>query len=525
MKKITPFLFCFITFFFSCRKDPKNPTWDIDILAPLIKSNLTINNIILDSLLHENPDNSLDIIYKKDLYSFSAVTIPDTTMDTVYFSPLMIIADSCDPIISLPPEEIDLNVGTVQLTTVTIRSGKMQFSLENKTRKILDVRYQILSASLNGSPFDITVSVPSKTGSNPGVISSTFDLSGYKLNLTGQSGNKVNTIVTKISVKVNCLDFPKDTIFPFSDNIKVKTSFLDIIPQYAKGYFGSTTTVVGPDSTDFSLFKPIIDGTIDFKDIRIGLNIENSVGVDAKVTLNDLSSINTRAGSTIQLSHSIIGSPLNIDRSLDNAGIVTPSTYSVSFTPSNSNIKQFIQNFPDKMSYQIGVELNPLGNVSGGNDFIYYDKLMRMQMNMIIPLSLVANDLTLADTVDFNFSSNTDNINSGKLYLFIDNGFPFTAETQLYLLDANLTIVDSLLNVPNTILAPPLDANFMCVGQKLTKLTIPVDEKKIQLLKNTNKMFIKMKYNTASQPNHVKIYSFYEMNVKIVGDVNYTIGK
>lgn len=525
MKKIISFLLFFVLLFFSCKKDPKNPAWDTDILAPLLKSKLTISNILQDSLLQQNPDNSIDIIYKKDLYSFSAVTIPDTTMDTVYFSPLMIIADSCDPIISLPPEEIDLNVGTVQLTTVTLRSGKMNFSLENKTRKVLDVRYQILSASLNGSPFDVTVSVPSKKGSNPGIITSVFDLSGYKLNLTGQSGNKVNTIVTKISVKVNCFDFPKDTIFPFSDNIKVSTSFLDIIPQYAKGYFGSTITMVGPNTTDFSLFRPIINGTIDFKDIHIGLNIENSVGVDAKVTLNNFSSINTQKGTVIPLSHSIIGSALNIDRSLDNGGIVTPSTYSVSFTPSNSNIKPFVQNFPDKMSYQIDVELNPLGNVSGGNDFIYYDKLMKMQMNMTIPLSLVANNLTLADTVDFNIASNADKVNSGKLYLFIENGFPFTAEAQLYLLNANLTIVDSLVSTPHLILAPPLDANFICVGKKLTRLIIFLDEKKLKLLKNTKKIFIKMKYNTTGQPNHVKIYSFYEMSVKVVGDVNYTIGK
>jgi len=35
-----------------------------------------------------------------------------------------------------------------------------------------------------------------------------------------------------------------------------------------------------------------------------------------------------------------------------------------------------------------------------------------------------------------------------------------------------------------------------------------------------------MKFNTAGQSkNYVKIYSFYEMNIKLVGDFNYTVGK
>src|ERR1035437_2036400 len=74
---------CGLTYLFSCRQQMGNPSWDVDALAPLIKSTLTINNIIPDSLLRKNPNNSLDLVYNSLLTSFSAdklLKIPDTTL-------------------------------------------------------------------------------------------------------------------------------------------------------------------------------------------------------------------------------------------------------------------------------------------------------------------------------------------------------------------------------------------------------------------------------------------------------------
>ena len=309
------------------------------------------------------------------------------------------------------------------------------------------------------------------------------------------------------------------------DSVVISNSFKNIVPQYAKGYFGHPTSSIGPDSSDFPLFKHFIDGTLKLEDIDISLSIQNGIGADARITIDNLTAINTRTGKSVPLTNSAIGSPLNINRSVDNNGIVIPSTYSVSFTSSNSNILKFMENLPDKLGYQLDLAINPLGNVSGGNDFIYYDKLMKTEMNMTIPLSFVANDLTLADTLNFNMPASANNVNSGNIYLYAENGFPFSAAPQLYLMDASFNILDSLISAPNSILAPPLDINNICVGKKLTKLVFPINEKKMSLLRSASKIFMTMKFNTAGQPKYVKIYSYYEMNIKLVGDFNYTIGK
>jgi hypothetical protein len=146
---------------------------------------------------------------------------------------------------------------------------------------------------------------------------------------------------------------------------------------------------------------------------------------------------------------------------------------------------------------------------------------------MTIPLSLVAANLILADTMNFTMNANTANVNSGNLYLYFENGFPFTAQAQLYLMNSNSVITDSLISTPNLISAPSLDINAICVGQRETKLTIPVGEGKLNELRSAKKMYIKIKFNTTNPipPNYVKIYSFYQINVKVVGDFNYTVGK
>ena len=533
MKKILLlFSFFFLTavFFFSCRKENKNPSWDVDVLVPLVKSTLTINNIIPDSLLHINSDNTLDIVYRNNLSSFNADSIfliPDTVLDTIIVPPTATLSP-CTYVVNSANDQTKYNLGSVELSKVIIRSGMMKIKITNATDGDIEYNYKLPLTKISpysAQYFDTTFIVPKRiNASTPGVFSADIDMSGYVFDLTGLSGSSFNTLVKTVSIRVPCNGPILNLNFP-NDYIKMENSFIDIVPEYAKGYFGSTVTAA-EDTTDFSLFNHVIDGTLNLEDMDIDFSIENSVGADARVTIDNLTSINTRTGNTVPLTHPIINSPININRAADNAGNVISSLYKFSITPSSpSNILSFVNNMPDKMSYKMNFEINPLGNVSGGNDFIYYSKLLKTQMDMTIPLSLIANNLTMADTMDFKMDANTDNVNYGNLYLYADNGFPFTAQVQLYLMDNNFTVTDSLISMPNTILAPLLDANYVCEGKKFTKLTIPADADKMEKLHQTHKIYLKIKFNTAGQPNYVKIYSFYEINVKLAGDFNYTVGK
>ncbi len=531
-KTIKGFLFLLFVLFvviISCRKDSRGPFWDVDILAPLVKSSLTINDLIPDSLLQENPDNSFDLVYTTGLYSFSVDTlfkIPDTTLSNTYPSFATAVIAPGGGIIPVISNNIKYPLGDVQLTDATIRAGKMILTINSGIKGLVDFNYKIQSfTDIFGNSFDTTVTIPAATATAPGIYSGSFDLSGYKVDLRGPAGNSVNTLMTSYSASVTpTVNGGYTTTINPGDQVQISNTFDDIIMQYAKGYFGHSISAAGPDTTDLSLFSHVIGGGLDLETIDINFNIVNSMGADVRFTLNNLTSLNTRTGVPVSLTHAIIGSAVNLNRAVDNNGNVTASTYSVSFKPSNSNIDYFFENLPTHMSYQLDLEINPLGNVSGSNDFVYYDKLMKTEMNITVPLSLIANDLTIGDTVDFSIGSGGDKVNHGTLSLFAENGFPFTAEVQLYPMNENFLILDSLVISPAIIAAPALDGNFVCTGQKLTRLDIPVDAKKMETLRSAKNMYIKIKFNTAGKPNHVKIYSFYKIDVKLVGDFNYTVG-
>ena len=513
---------------FSCRKEIGKPFWDTQIIAPLVKGTLDINNLLPDSILQANADSSLKIVYNNNIYSLTMDTIfriPDTTVFQKYSLP---VQQTLAPGTSFLPNTITnttYQLPDVELRTLIIKSGKVRYAIENKIHEIVDFVYSIPSATLNGTRFSISVSVPAAVGNTPGVFNQVYDLSGYTIDLTGQLHNQVNTIYTQSSITINPLATSSVVVNP-QDSLVITNKFFDIIPYYAKGYFGQNTFNIGHAESNFSLFKRIVGGSLQLQNVNVNFKVENPIGMDARMNINYLKSINTRTNDSFTLNApSLIGPAININRASENYPVDYPTYANFPLNSGNSNIIGFVDNLPDKLDYSLKIITNPLGNLSGSNDFIYSDKLLNVSMNMEIPLSLIANNLTLVDTLNLNVSSNngTQNIHSGTITLFANNGFPFTASMQIYLLNDHNTAVDSIFGYTNTIDEAPINSSLRATSQKLTKIVIPMSESKMNALYATKKLAVKVKFNTSSQPSYIKIYSDYKLDVNLVGDINYTV--
>jgi hypothetical protein len=527
MKRTIILFSCVVIVFLSCRKEMERPSWDTEILAPLVNASMNINNILPDSVLQSNADSSMKIVYEGDIYKISMdtlINIQDTTLLNSYNIPFSyLFAPGADFIVN-NTSETTYNLGGPQLRTVIIKRGYVTFKVsslvEGRTRFV----YKIPCAKLGGVPFTVNVTVPAAVGSTPGVYNQTFDLAGYTIDLTGIANNKVNTIYTSLTAGIDSSE-PDSVLIHPSDVLSIENTFFDMFPHYAKGYFGTNTFNIGPEQTDFNMFNRIVDGTIQLEDVDFQLKLENPIGMDARVFINNLTSVNSRTGNSISLVNSIVGSPININRAAESGTTVYPTYANFPLTTSNSNIKPMMENLPDKFGYSLQIVTNPLGNVSGSNDFVYSDKLLKAKMNMEIPLSLIATNLTLVDTLDLNIQSNpeTQNIKSGTITLFAKNGFPFDASIQLYMLDDNNNVTDSLYTYANTIDQAMINSSLRVTGKKATKLVAAVNQSKMQLLYSTKKVRLKVKFNTASQSQYVKIYSDYSIDIQLIGDINYTI--
>lgn len=517
-------------FFSSCRKEMEHPSWDTQLLAPLIDASMTINNILPDSILQTNADSSMKIVFSNELYKINMDTlfnIADTTIHSGYAVPFT-IGSGLTPGYTLPfpsSSSTTYSLPGIELKKVIIKSGFVTFKVKSKIREVTEFVYSIPCATdALGNPFSKPFTVPARVGSNPGVYNQTFDLSGFTINLTGPSGTQINTIYTSLAGKISAAAADTVLVTP-SDSLIIDNTFYDLVPFYAKGYFGNNTYNTGSSESAFTLFDRIVDGTILLEDVDFNFSIENPIGLYARLYINNITSINSRTGTSINLSNTLIGSPININRASESAGIIYPTYANFPLNTSNSNIKPMIENLPDKFGYSMQVITNPLGNISGSNDFIYYDRLLKAKLNMEIPLSIVANNLTLADTLDFNISQSdgTQNIHDGTIALFANNGFPFDAKLQLYLLNENNTVRDSIFGYANTIVEAPINSSLRVIGKKMTKISVPISAEKMNLLYDTKKVVMKVKFNTSSQPQYIKIYSEYSIDIKLVGDFNYTI--
>jgi len=529
LKQLVPILFSALAFT-GCKEDVGNVGWDVDILAPLIHTNLTLGDLVADSVFVADANGALRLKIETSLIDLpldSILKIPDTTVTNPIALPLAL--NNVQPGTEVFPIT-DINkyeLGDIALKRAVLKTGKLRLKVKSILPTDVEFKYLIPVARLNGTTFETIQAVPAGSGEDTSSVSFEFDLSGYDIDLRGFNGTSYNTLITTYIIKTSptgqVVSIPANQPFFF-----IEYSFVDILPSYALGYFGQQSSVADNQLSDLDIMKKFTEGQLLLDSVTIGLSVTNGVGADARFKLSQLSSINNRQNSTVNLNHQIIGNTLLLTRAQDPTGYaqdVIPSQLSYVLDNSNSNIKQFIENLPDQLGFTYEFELNPLGNVSAGNDFLYYDRPFEALMNIDIPLRTTMTNLTLVDTLEWNLSENAtvEALHSGSFTLVAVNGFPMEANVQLDLLNEAQQVLHSLL-VPSTVAAPPLDNDLKVISPLESRIVIPIPDEAAIPLTETRSIRIQVRFNTASQPNLVELYASYSLDLKLIGNFNITLG-
>ena len=138
---------------------------------------------------------------------------------------------------------------------------------------------------------------------------------------------------------------------------------------------------------------------------------------------------------------------------------------------------------------------------------------------------MIASDLTLGDTIDVGISdtSYAGRVNKGVFTVFAENGFPFGAEIQLYILDANGVTLDSVF-ADNVVLPAIVDGNNIVTNEVASILYLDLDEAATTHLYENNRMVLKAKFNTVDAANgHTKLYDHNKLDLMLVADFEYTV--
>jgi hypothetical protein len=421
-------------------------------------------------------------------------------------------------------EPYDMN--GAQITMITIGSGIFHVYVKSSIPGDLILDYTIPSATKNGQVFFVRELIPKGTTSNPTVVGKDYDLSDYEINLTGENNNEFNIITTQFRLYADP-NGPPITMYE-GDKLVMGNTLTSILPSYARGYFGTKLISESKQNEPLDAFNNIVAGSIDLDQITLDFNIKNEIGVDIEVEFMELISHNSNNNTDVPLTAPIINKKLNLNRATETGNPLNPvnaTIYNTLLDKDNSNITAFISNLPTALSYEVGININPLGNVSGSNDFIYDSTGIAIELDAEIPIKLDAKNLTIVDTSDFTMDETSQNdikkIQSGFLYVHADNWFPFSLESQFYMVDENNVIIDSVFATPQ-IMASGIPVSGRVLKPTYSVLQAAVSGSKIDNLYRTKFIISKLTMDTYGS-NKLQIYDNYLIDLKIIGDFKYLI--
>ena len=511
---------CVICSVAACKKD-KNPlTWNANQYLPVAHGEIGVADVLADTLVAVDQDSVLHFTLNQNLYTLnldSLISIPDTSIKDTFAIPFTVpVTIAPGQVFINQPQENRLSVTDVELKNIHIKDAVISYTVESTIPADVIYTYIIPTAvDANGNTFQKDVFVPA-AGSSNSVVSGSFSIVGYDVNLQGVNGNDVNILQTTINAKVD-ENNPSNVTVSNLDTLYVQNSIESIQIAYADGYFGSSTVVFGPETIPFDAFYSIVSGGIDLSSIDATFTATNGIGVDLAFQLDDLTASSNSTSLSFQ--NAMIGQVQHINRAYLSTGTNVPGIYQTSFDVSNSNIDYLVELLPDELSYSGQISINPLGNVSGGNDFIDEKNPLKVDLDMDIPLQIGLNSIVFQDSIDI-IDTTLNNLNSLSLHLDLENLFPFTTQLNLGLMDQNNMIVEEIM-LNNTIPPATYQADMKHTNPISSFHEIELSPYQIQLLKENPTIVLKLTLD--SDATQVYIYDFYTLKYKVDAYFNHQI--
>ncbi|MDA7743624.1 hypothetical protein N8891_05325 [Flavobacteriales bacterium] len=407
--------------FFSCSRQPT--TWEVDIALPLVDDLLDWTDVIGDSLATVE-SGSVAVI------RFDGV-ISELDIEALTQLPDTLVAQELTPDFSggpfqVPPGAVLLNTQEdivfqgidQQFKSIVLESGRIEYSVESSTDGYVEMQYDFPSVTVDGESVELYVLLPPSGSGQFQTETGVIDLSGASIDLTGVSGNEINRIASELVIGTPA--FIEDTAQVYgSDSILVSMHFKDLLVQQVSGYFGQ-------EMLDFDVEQKVFDsavftgGFLEINPSRAMLSFNNTLAADIRLDLDALQV------DGIGVGHPQLGTPQFISRADWSSGEVQPGEWNMDLLESGPAIFELLGYLPEFVTMQGEGLLNPLGDVSGGQDFFDARQPPQLQLDLEWPLKGAIEQFGVSQTFDFGGLDVPQF--EGDLVLRLTNGFPVSWE-------------------------------------------------------------------------------------------------
>lgn len=398
-----------------------------------------------------------------------------------------------------------LDMGSVKLKEMKMKSGYVRIEVSTTIPDSIFFTYSIPTAVKNGVPFTADTKVPPAGGTTV----FTYDMTGYTMGLRGDPA--INTDYNGLyNELVGRIKYTGRKIpLALTDYIRVKISLENAKPYYVQGYMGDTTITIN-GSIPLKVFNNVTGGTLQFESADVAVVVDNSFGVPGSATIGNITVHNgsnsaSSSSSTVLLGPGIDGNP----------PVVTSSRVAL------TNPTPLVNVLPKTVNYSGSLQINP-GAVFNDNQFAYAAYPVKAYLEFKMPLSMIADQLQLTDTIAVSSAPQLNNaLKKGKLNLIADNGFPFDAKVKAYFLDANGTVLDSLSSTQYVERAPK-GTDGKVIQPKRSVISYNLSPATISNIQKATSVIFKAMFSTDTG-SYSKIYSDYRIKFKLAGDIQYTV--
>lgn len=383
-----------------------------------------------------------------------------------------------------PQETLPLN-SYIELTSSTIKNPL--------TGELLSQRIQISNTS--------------------NILNQYLDLSNYTIYLKDTIIDQVNKKFIDLRYRL-VFDLASNDSFQSGDydinlNLAFETIFLDaVFGDLGECEFHLTDTIPLDFFQDSILNSIAGNNNIDLEKVYLNLCSSTNIGID----LNAFAKFKTitKEGDVYNLINE--ENTLHFNRA-EQLGLVGHTNDIVLESDANA-----IEILPEKLSYDIkfNFQENSNNNNSYPNFISPDDAFVTLDAKAILPLKAKLKDLHYEKEFDaFKFIEEMNYLKSTTLQFYIESSLPAELSANLYLIDSNNVLIDTLLTSPLVISSPIVDSQGHILSPTSENIKVTLDDSKYNSLKKAKKIKLSATLNTSKDNQNQQRYVRFSNDAKI----------
>lgn len=483
--------------------------WQPDWALPILNSNLTLKNIVQSNTsVTEDAEGVYSLHYSGDLFEAKAadyIKIPNQNYNTPNIVQTVTIptASFLGSVSQTTSNNFTYtDASGAQLAYLNMKSGNVSVTLNSTFKQNVTATITFPKALKGGTPLQLTTNINWPSTSSTVSV----DLAGYNFdftNGTGASGGTKNYLPYTISFTINGTG---ESLLA-GDHINANIVMTDIQYSFIGGFLGAYNIPIPADTIDVAVFDNTLSANIFIRNPKINLAFKNSFGMNVAAKFDNLFGL-TNTGVKVNMALS----PINVAGATV-AGQSVVSKYTIDST--NSTVQNLFNPAPNQVIYNGSVMVNG-GGTGAVYNFVTDTSSIALTAAAELPAWFNIINFSLQDTTKLLLPEDTSVLQKAEFKMLMDNAFPLYGRIQLYFVDENYNVLDSLVPTAADIIAQaPVDAAGRVSGRtsQVTTFTMTHD--------HYNAMASKVRYALirgqlkTSGTNSVKIQSSNNLIVKL----------